>query len=832
MNRLGESGKFSRTVRAVVCLAVLALSACSGDSGEKVQPNLPPDDDNGGGGFVYQGPAPQTEDVQNFKLNLYDNLAGENRCGACHVEGGQSPYFVHHGDVNQAYTAANTIVDLSSPALSRMVTKVAEGHNCWEADPDVCANIITNWIEAWASDSGASANVVVLTPPPEKTVGDSKSFPADSTDFAELIHQPLLVPYCSQCHSESAATPQQPFFASADVDVAYEAARGRISLDDPASSRLVVRLRDEGHNCWSDCGDNAASMQAAIEAFSEGIPVTEVDPELVLSRALSLPDGVVASSGGRVESNVIALYEFQTGEGLTAFDTSGVDPALHLNLSGQVSWVGSWGIRLDGGKAQGSTSSSRKLYDLIAATGEYSVEAWVVPDNVTQDGPARIVSYSGGGDVRNFTLGQTLYNYDFLNRSSVTDANGLPALSTPDAREVLQATLQHVVLTYNPVDGRRIYVNGELIVDNDPLGGGSLADWDSTYALVLGQETSGEDVWRGTVRLLAVHNRALTAEQVQMNFDAGVGQKFYLLFGVSHLIDVPEAYVVMQVEQFDNYSYLFNSPFFISLDENASPASIPLQGIRIGINGQEAAVGQSFANVEAALGGSAYQAGSGQPLSRLGAVLALQKGAALDEFFLSFDRLGGHTYVRSAPAVAPVPDPEPLPAQSDIGVRAFEEINATMAHATEVPATRVRDVYLAVQQQLPPVENLGGFLAAHQAGVMQLAVAYCTELVQDTTLRATYFPGFNFGVGPSEAFTDTGRQQIMQPLLSHMAAHTFDYNGSDTSLSTQPNPIDVEAELNNLIDAMSDGCGCSEDTETAVIAACAAAVGSAVMLVQ
>ena len=55
-----------------------------------------------------------------------------------------------------------------------------------------------------------------------------------------------------------AGTPQSPFFASADVDEAYAAARSKIDLDNPANSRLVVRLRDESHNCWTtSCAANA-----------------------------------------------------------------------------------------------------------------------------------------------------------------------------------------------------------------------------------------------------------------------------------------------------------------------------------------------------------------------------------------------------------------------------------------------------------------------------------------------------------------------------------------------------------------------------------------------
>ena len=81
----------------------------------------------------------------------------------------------------------------------------------------------------------------------------------------------------------------------------------------------------------------------------------------------------------------------QDGQWLVAYDTSGVEPALNLNISGDVTWVGGWGINVRSGKAQGSTTASKKLHDMIKATGEYSIEAWVAPGNVAQE-DARIVS--------------------------------------------------------------------------------------------------------------------------------------------------------------------------------------------------------------------------------------------------------------------------------------------------------------------------------------------------------------------------------------------------------------------------------------------------------
>ena len=215
---------------------------------------------------------------------------------------------------------------------------------------------------------------------------------------------------------------------------------------------------------------------------------------------MKLTDGTIASGGNRYEDSQIALWEFKTGNGLVAFDTSGVDPAIDLNLSQEVTWYGGWGITMNGGVARGTTTASAKVHDVIQESGEFSIEAWVVPANVTQE-MARIVSYSAGEQARNFTLQQTLYNYELQLRTTETSLNGDPALSTPDADEVLQATLQHVVATYDPIEGRKIYVNGDLVSQVDPVPGGTLIDWQDTFALVLGAETSGEGRFESTIRL-------------------------------------------------------------------------------------------------------------------------------------------------------------------------------------------------------------------------------------------------------------------------------------------------------------------------------------------
>ena len=819
-----QTSNCSRTVaKLFAALSLVALAACSGGSGSPVQNQPNPDPGGGGstGGVSYSGPAPQTDDVQSFKLHIWDNLAEDNRCGSCHGGDLQAPAFVRTDDINMAYNAANGVVDLNNPANSVLVTKVAGGHNCWLASDQACADIIQGYITDWANDSvGGSGTVISLTAPVIKDVGSSKTFPADGGNFASTVH-PVLTQYCAGCHSDDAGTPQQPYFAAADVDVAYAAVQSKIDLDNPANSRLVVRLRDEFHNCWDSCSDNATTMETAIANFADAIPLTTVDPDLVISKALTLFDGVVANTGGRHENNAIAKYEFKTGNGFTAFDTSGVDPAMDLTLSGNVEWVGGWGVRINDGKAQASTTASAKLHNLIAGnsgTGEYSIEAWVAPGNVTQDGPAGIVSYSGGNDIRNFTLGQTLYNYNFLNRSSVTDGNGEPALSTADADERLQASLQHVVATYDPVNGRRIYVNGQYTGDADSAGGGTLGDWDDTFAFVLGNETSSQRLWKGVFRMVAIHNRVLTDEQISENFDAGVGEKYFLLFSVSDLISVPDSYIVIEVSQFDSYSYLFNAPYFISLDSSATPDNIPVRGMRIGINGREAPVGQAYRNLDITLNSTDYTS-TGQPLSNLGTIIALEKGPDADEFFLTFEQMGSNTNVVLEPTPPTPAAPANLPPQSDIGLRTFGEINATMASVTGVSMTQpdVSNTFNTVKQQLPTVENVNGFLSAHQMGVTQLAIEYCNALVEDTSLRSSYFPGLDFTAAPGVALAD--RSLVIDPLLARMVG---------TGLSSQPADAAMRSELESLITTIS----ASGNTPTAVKATCAAVLASAAMLMQ
>lgn len=815
--------KLSQLGMLCVMAASLALSACGGGGAPvTANPVVPVT-----AGSDYTGPAPSTADVQAFKINFWDNVRSTNRCGQCHnaTSPAQMPNFARNDDVNLAYTQANTVVNLTDPGLSRIVAKVSGGHNCWLADPSACGAILTTWITNWAGASAGGGTQIQLTAPVIKEVGGSKNFPADSTAFQNTVY-PLLTQYCSKCHSPSASIPQSPYFASGVVDEAYAAARSKMNLDNPAESRFVIRLRQEFHNCWNgNCTVASQAMQDAITAFANQVPVTNVDAALVISKALTLYDGTVASGGSRFDSNAIAKYEFKTGKGSIAFDTSGVDPAADLTTSGDVSWVGGWGLKFaPGGKAQASTQASKKLHDMILATGEFSIEAWLAPANVTQE-EAYMVSYSGGTMARNFTLGQTKYNYDAMLRSSATDANGMPALSTADAARRLQASLQHVVVTYDPVNGRRIYVNGEFTGDADKQNGGTIANWDNTFALVLGNEVSSDRSWAGVIKFVAIHNRVLTDVQIKQNFAAGVGERYFLLFNVEAATGVSKAYLMFEVSQYDSYAYLFNKPVFISLDPAVKPDGIVVKGIRIGVNGVVPNVGQAYIPLNTTVTASNYFAGQGQQLSTIGTIIGVDKGVTLDTFFLSFDQLGTKTHFVTEPIPA-TPVPVDGTIVSDIGVRTFDRVNASLAAITTVPTNNanVNQTFQTVKQQLPTLPTLEGFLPSHQVGVAQLAIQYCNELMNDTTKRTAFFPGVTFTQG-SKFSTLTGRNSVITPL-------------ANASLGTGLNSQDstgLTTELNALMGQLGcgDGSTCDAGREQVVTkAVCAAAVGSAGVLVN
>lgn len=902
----------------LVLTGALVLTACGGGASNTQNPNRQDPNVNSGTTSSYTGPAPATADIQAFKINLWENLRSSQHCGNCHDgSAGRDTggvFFANNADVNAAYNAVinNSLVNLAHPDQSRLVTKFStgSGHVCLDGANSVCATELTTWITAWANANlGGGGRTIKLTAPNDTPPSPAIPLPTGATpsayytDGAATSIYTLVSNHCYGCHSAEHPQNDQaisPTFAVTDHDKSYQIAASvpLINLSNPDLSRFYTRLNVDGHNCWSKCSDNAAAMLAAINMLKNQVvsmmgSTNPLDNELT-SRAVYLAgDGIEASGGNRYEASQIALYEFKVGSGNTILDLSGVEPAMNLTLAGtegtDYEWLSNWGIQFNTKtvKAQASTTTSSKLQKMIGLTGEYSIEAWVVPANVAQQN-ANIVSYSGGTNgntvLRNFTLGQNANEYEAYNYSTASDPSGGPALDT--ANQNLAATLQHVVLTYDPVNGRQIYVNGipvEGASTNpptpDPTTAGSLTGWNPNYALVLGNETSSDRPWLGAIRLLAIHDRALTPNQISQNYKASVGQKYYLLFNISQHLGPectsangsPYCFIVMEASQFDNHSYLFNAPYFLDLNDANANYTTPLliKGMRIAINGVEAPSGQTYANLNVCVNGGCgdaneidapYSQGVGAPLSDLGAIIAMQNGPkppagsglTPDQIFLTFQQIGSATpaipFADNSPTTPFLPAVQTT-AEPDVLMHTFEEINATLSQMTGIPRTSPAvnndsslgdasdGTYTQVIQALPSSSSVSSFTSAQQMAITQMAITYCDQLVEDGSAASNFGFSFSGGLNLGDA---TVQNSIITPLL----AHVLNVDAGASDLITMPDTTTVHDVLASLMSNLyassnptTDLCPtnsvCSLDrTKKIVKATCAAAMSASPMLLN
>jgi cytochrome c553 len=841
------------TSGALALLAAAVLCGCSGGAATTANPNLTQQAVQN----TYSGPPPASADVEAFEQNLWVNLSPSNRCGACHGAGGSgSPSFARTDDINQAYQAALTVANLSQPSSSTLVAQMNAGHNCWLSSNTACADIMTTWITNWAGGaSGSSSGTQIqLTAPPDITVGATKVFPSDPSAFEATVY-PVVRAWCSRCHSDTAGSPQSPYFASATPATAYSYAQQYIDLNTPTNSMLYIRLAQQSHNCWGNpvsCPNSAAAMLSAIQAFANQVTVTPIDSSLIVSKALGLTQGTIASGAGRYDAHDIAKWQFQEGQGLTAYDTSGVDPAMNLTLSGNISWAGGWGITLGtgGASAQATTATSSKLAQKIQATGAYSVEMWIDPANVTQTN-ADAVAYGDSAASTNFAFAQSTTKYQAYALTTANTANTPLTTNADDNNQSLvQAALQHVVMVYDPqaTDGRvrKIYVDGLLScatstapcasnVDLDSAGAGALTNWDPNSLFVLGSAPGGQRSWQGTIKFVAIHDAALTQQQVQQNYAAGVGATYYLLFNVSSLTNTPQSYILFQASQYDNYSYLFYRPTFISLDSSWTPTTpIQIQGIRLGENGQELPVDQAYIPLNVTINAQNYSTTTGQLLSPIGTVIPLQNGPSGDQFFLTFAQIGSntHTYTDTTPTA---PTPTDLAPSSDIGVRLWNEIDTTMAKLTNVPlsSSTPNSTYQGaqgVQQQLPNVVDMQSTTAANVIASAQLGVSYCQALLANP---GSYFPNLSAAQLSQSAATVLGTTPgpnmdlIATPLVQNLTGQ----GAGGLTILTQPSDPNLRTEIYNLIEALETDTP-SASTQTVAMGVCTALLSSATSLIK
>ena len=229
-----------------------------------------------------------------------------------------------------------------------------------------------------------------------------------------------------------------------------------------------------------------------------------------------------AWSAERSAEGLVVLYDFRLAKGSIVRDRSGAGQPLDLKIENPKNVRRSEGaLEVRGKTLIHSEKPATKIFNAVRRSGEITIEVWVRPANPKQDGPARMVTLSGGSSQRNFTLGQEGDKVDVRMRTTQTSGNGIPSLKSPSRS--LASRLTHIVYTRNRGGLARLFLNGKQQAEKRVPG--AMANWNGRYRLALANELSSQRPWLGTFHLVAIYSRDLSVGEVTQHFKAGVNAR-------------------------------------------------------------------------------------------------------------------------------------------------------------------------------------------------------------------------------------------------------------------------------------------------------------------
>ena len=275
------------------------------------------------------------------------------------------------------------------------------------------------------------------------------------------------------------------------------------------SAAEVLINFNEGSECLDEICDNN------IDDDGDGL-IDCLDDDCDSSPSCDSTNG--SSCGSRVTDGLQVLYDFEEGSGSVANDVSGVGAPVDLTIAntGNTSWT-SGGLSLNSATILESASAANKVSNAIIASNEITLEAWVKPDNITQSGPARILTLSKDSQNRNFTLGQEGSDYAVRMKTSTTGNNGYPTIYI---NPLSNTTVQHIVYTWDGNTGiEKFYINGVQQFSGTRTG--NTSTWDASNKLAIGNELDGNRDWLGEIKLAAVYSKSLSIAEILTNYNEG-----------------------------------------------------------------------------------------------------------------------------------------------------------------------------------------------------------------------------------------------------------------------------------------------------------------------
>ena len=216
------------------------------------------------------------------------------------------------------------------------------------------------------------------------------------------------------------------------------------------------------------------------------------------------------------KQGLVAAYDFTSNSGNLVMDRSGAKPLVNLLINEPRNVLRANGsIKFIKGTTARSMTPPSKIINALKGSNTISVEVWFKPSNLKQDGPARLITISGGTSDRNFTIGQEGRSLQARVRTTSTSKNGLPAL---ESNALLTTKVTHAVYSFNR--GRaKLYINGRLVKEQKISG--TFDNWDKNFKISIGNEVSNNRPWLGTIYYAAIYNRELNPNEITARYEAG-----------------------------------------------------------------------------------------------------------------------------------------------------------------------------------------------------------------------------------------------------------------------------------------------------------------------
>lgn len=147
-------------------------------------------------------------------------------------------------------------------------------------------------------------------------------------------------------------------------------------------------------------------------------------------------------------------------------------------------------------------------------SNQFTLECLITTENLSQSGPARIITFSNDITHRNFTLGQDNNCLAVRIRTPRSGENGMGGEFT--FGKIESGIPLHVIVSY--FEGNTYcYIDGELVYTGNSFQG-DFSNWESSI-LLFGDEVGGSRKWVGRLNNIAIYSRFIGLEEAKIKYN-------------------------------------------------------------------------------------------------------------------------------------------------------------------------------------------------------------------------------------------------------------------------------------------------------------------------